>query len=140
MLQSISSVFVVYRRKTLTGSPDPTHANGTDKPCIFIDLEIEVVHMIMYVVANKSDRRSATFYFISSRILDERNLVSSLAIQINQFKKASIKRRFECSPPNEQWQFFTQEQPLKMLYFHTFFVCSMSILPHKKYHLILVLD
>ena len=33
MLQSISSVFVVYRRKTLTGSPDPTHANGTDKPC-----------------------------------------------------------------------------------------------------------
>ena len=34
MLQSISSVFVVYRRKTLTGSPDPTHANGTDKPCI----------------------------------------------------------------------------------------------------------
>ena len=33
MLQKISSVFVVYRRKTLTGSPDPTHANGTDKPC-----------------------------------------------------------------------------------------------------------
>ena len=30
----ISSVFIVYRRKTLTGSPDPTHANGTDKPCI----------------------------------------------------------------------------------------------------------
>ena len=34
MLQSISSVFIVYRCKTLTGSPDPTHANGTDKPCI----------------------------------------------------------------------------------------------------------
>ena len=34
MLQSISSVFIVYRRKTLTGSPDPTHANGTDKPCM----------------------------------------------------------------------------------------------------------
>ena len=33
MLQSISSVFVVYRCKTLTGSPDPTHANGMDKPC-----------------------------------------------------------------------------------------------------------
>ena len=33
MLQKISSVFVVYRRKTLTGSPDPTHANGMDKPC-----------------------------------------------------------------------------------------------------------
>ena len=31
MLQSVSSVFVVYRCKTLTGSPDPTHANGTDK-------------------------------------------------------------------------------------------------------------
>ena len=26
MLQKVSSVFVVYRRKTLTGSPDPTHA------------------------------------------------------------------------------------------------------------------
>ena len=23
----------MYRRKTLTGSPDPTHANCTDKPC-----------------------------------------------------------------------------------------------------------
>ena len=34
MLQKISSVLVVYRRKTLTGSPDPTHANGTDKPCM----------------------------------------------------------------------------------------------------------
>ena len=33
MLQKTSSVFVVYRRKTLTGSPDPTHANGMDKPC-----------------------------------------------------------------------------------------------------------
>ena len=33
MLQKISSVFVVYRRKTLTGSPDPTHAIGEDKPC-----------------------------------------------------------------------------------------------------------
>ena len=33
MLLKISSVFIVYRRKTLTGSPDPTHANGTDKPC-----------------------------------------------------------------------------------------------------------
>ena len=33
MVQSVSSVFVVYRRKTLTGSPDPTHANGMDKPC-----------------------------------------------------------------------------------------------------------
>ena len=34
MLQSISSVFIVYRRKTLTGSPDPMHANSMDKPCI----------------------------------------------------------------------------------------------------------
>ena len=34
MLQSISSVFVVYRHKTLTGSPDPTHAKGTNNPCI----------------------------------------------------------------------------------------------------------
>ena len=33
MLQIISSVFVVYRHKTLTGSLDPMHANSTDKPC-----------------------------------------------------------------------------------------------------------
>ena len=33
MLQKTSSVFIVYRRKTLTGSPHPTHVNGTDKPC-----------------------------------------------------------------------------------------------------------
>ena len=34
MLQSVPSVFIVYRRKTLTGSLDPMHANGTNKPCI----------------------------------------------------------------------------------------------------------
>ena len=33
MLQKKSSVFVVYKRKTLTGSMDPTHANGMDKTC-----------------------------------------------------------------------------------------------------------
>ena len=33
MSQRISSAFVMYRHKTLTGSPDPTHANGTDKGC-----------------------------------------------------------------------------------------------------------
>ena len=39
MLQSVSSVFIVYRHKTLTGSLDPTHANGTNKPCIISDFE-----------------------------------------------------------------------------------------------------
>ena len=38
MLQKTSSVFIVYRRKTLAGSPDPTHANGTDKPYRLVDL------------------------------------------------------------------------------------------------------
>ena len=33
MLQSVSSVFIVYRCKTLTGSPDPMHANCKNKPC-----------------------------------------------------------------------------------------------------------
>ena len=47
MLQKISSVFVVYRRKTLTGSPDPTHAIGTDKPCT--EIEISVLLNIVYV-------------------------------------------------------------------------------------------
>ena len=40
MLQSISSVFIVYRHKTLTGSPDPMHANGTDKPCMSQESQI----------------------------------------------------------------------------------------------------
>ena len=39
MLQSISSVFIVYRRKTLTGSLDPRHANGMDKPCTLTKAE-----------------------------------------------------------------------------------------------------
>ena len=29
------------RRKTLTGSPDPTHANGTNKPCILVSKDEE---------------------------------------------------------------------------------------------------
>ena len=40
MLQSVSSVFIVYRCKTLTGSPDPTHANGKNKPCTFYGIKI----------------------------------------------------------------------------------------------------
>ena len=39
MLQKISSVFVAYRCKTLTGSPDPMHANGMDKTA---DLELRI--------------------------------------------------------------------------------------------------
>ena len=46
MLQKISRVFVVYRRKTLTGSPDPTHAIGTDKPCI-LSTHLEKCHSIL---------------------------------------------------------------------------------------------
>ena len=49
MLQSISSVFVVYRRKTLTGSPDPTHANGTDKPCIINLHNFYCLNCIFYI-------------------------------------------------------------------------------------------
>ena len=40
MLQNISSVFIVYRHKTLTGSPDPMHAIGMDKPCKFIAMDL----------------------------------------------------------------------------------------------------
>ena len=35
MLQ-LNPVYLLWnRRKTLTGSPDPTHANGTNKPCMY---------------------------------------------------------------------------------------------------------
>ena len=61
MLQKISSVFVVYRCKTLTGSPDPTHAIGTDKPCIIMaklvvsflgGLSLHLNHLIASRTAN----------------------------------------------------------------------------------------
>ena len=44
MLQSISSVFVVYRCKTLMGSPDPMHANGMDKPCMHLRELNQIAH------------------------------------------------------------------------------------------------
>ena len=50
MLQKTSSVFVVYRRKTLTGSPDPTHANGTDKPCTFRDWRDILIILFEFIV------------------------------------------------------------------------------------------
>ena len=64
MLQSISSVFVVYRRKTLTGSPDPTHANGTDKPCTTTMEEIteDLVTFIKIFMDEHSDINSNPFY------------------------------------------------------------------------------
>ena len=48
MLQTSSSVFVVYRRKTLTGSPDPTHATSMDKPCTrdFCQLPVDMQQLI----------------------------------------------------------------------------------------------
>ena len=52
MLQKISSVFVVYRRKTLTGSPDPTHANGMDKPCIGSGLVVGKVYISEFPCIN----------------------------------------------------------------------------------------
>ena len=51
MLQSISSVFVVYRRKTLTGSLDPTHANGTDKPCMDRQTLVKILPWPNFVAA-----------------------------------------------------------------------------------------
>ena len=50
MLQSASSVLVVYRHKTLTGSPDPTHANGTDKPCNIGNYKFEQRSRIPFMV------------------------------------------------------------------------------------------
>ena len=44
MLQGVFSVFVVYRRKTLTGSPDPMHANGMNKPWILTNVASTALH------------------------------------------------------------------------------------------------
>ena len=59
------------------------------------------------------------FLLYFSRILDERNLVSSLAIQINQFKKASI----ECSnvlPLMSNGNFLPRNNPWKCCMFILF--------------------
>ena len=43
MLQ-LNPVYLLWnRRKTLTGSPDPTRANGTNKPCIVIKRKLRSV-------------------------------------------------------------------------------------------------
>ena len=51
MLQSVSSVFIVYRRKTLTGSPDPTHANGTNKPCIIFGASAFIAGGVTFILS-----------------------------------------------------------------------------------------
>ena len=53
MLQKISSVFVVYRHKTLTGSPDPTHAIGTDKALHPFDMSNKMNNSTLYAVLHK---------------------------------------------------------------------------------------
>ena len=54
MLQKISSVFVVYRCKTLTGSLDPTHANGMDKPCSSFCLLYISASYVSFLLQGKS--------------------------------------------------------------------------------------
>ena len=62
MLQSVPSVFVVYRRKTLTGSPDPTHANGTNKPCSNTKLAfLAITSFLCYIYLNE------WIYFVSAQ-------------------------------------------------------------------------
>ena len=39
MLQLYPVFSLLNRRKTLTGSPDPTRANGTNKPCTYRPLQ-----------------------------------------------------------------------------------------------------
>ena len=65
MLQSISSVFILYRCKTLTGSPDPTHVNGTDKPCI-CDNKAPRIRRQVASIYKKSDFRAKSSHFGTS--------------------------------------------------------------------------
>ena len=81
MLQSISSVFVAYRRKTLTGSPDPTHANGTNKPCMCLSsghhrINVSAVAISIYIY-------SVYIYilFISKRVVGHYGELISVKIQ-----------------------------------------------------------
>ena len=79
MLQSASSVFVVYRRKTLTGSPDPTHANGTNKPCTYV---------VDALVAGLADQRELNMTNCILDLLEERRKFFFLGFIINYILKS----------------------------------------------------
>ena len=70
MLQSVSSVFVVYRRETLTGSPDPTHANGMDKPCITSPADVERHRRVILQDAEVPDENRKQFKELSQEYSD----------------------------------------------------------------------
>ena len=104
MLQKISSVFVVYRRKPLTGSPDPTHAIGTDKPCksdksigairsIYVTLTIIIVSfgfvgnaLILIVMCNKAFNKTSTSVYLSALAVSDSLMLFAGPLSVNVFR------------------------------------------------------
>ena len=52
------------RRKTLTGSPDPTHANSTNKPCIWLYCNNSVDLLGYFVVSMLQKIRNACSHLL----------------------------------------------------------------------------
>ena len=55
------------RRKTLTGSPDPTHANGTNKPCTVKRSKVPPINVMVTVTQSLGvNRPYGSFTYVLS--------------------------------------------------------------------------
>ena len=110
MLQSVSSVFVVYRRKTLTGSPDPTHANGTDKPCNLckqkIDHELSNIFHLVIVVENYSTMATRDFFEKNNTI---KTGIQGLKRRLRIYPLRNTKILSNFFPKRHHYQFWIQD-------------------------------
>ena len=88
MLQLYPAYLLCNRRKTLTGSPDPTHANGTNKPCKLGDNAWDKVTLLNFptwrlwnrslkLFVESSDNKTFTTKFTASRITSKTLLLCS---------------------------------------------------------------
>ena len=69
------------RRKTLTGSPDPTRANGTNKPCISNDhlVIISLYEYLITLVCEGWDPHLAEEPFLRVKVVTSRGPTTSLS-------------------------------------------------------------
>ena len=82
----VSSIFLWNRRKTLTGSPDPTRANGTNKPCNRL-----LPHTYWrWVYRNLSHGNKCVRLHETTLFVVVINVSASIDLALNQFKITSL--------------------------------------------------
>ena len=97
MLQSVSSVFVVYRHKTLTGSLDPMHANSTNKPCISLAVQVFAIFNLNNIILNNINKIS---YILGRK---PRKLIVTL-IKQHQNKRTQLVHKVVASTTTQNKQ------------------------------------